>query len=225
MQLTKQVLVAMRKLPWVLILILTPHFAAAQDDARNELGLSIGAEIVPDTETTAGIVGIGPITPARQQLSTSVVFGVNYARKLAEGEAAAWYLEFPIAAAPSHNVTSTVSFASIGQATLFITPAVRAQFRPKTTFQPWLSFGGGYALFEGSEELANGTTNDDRFENAFALQFGGGFDVRTPLKILAPITLRFEVRDFYTLHQGSLGAGLGENQHSINVKGGFVLRW
>jgi hypothetical protein len=216
----------MRKLSWVLSFVLMPAFAFAQDYAKHELGLSIGAEIVPDTEFTR-LIGIPELPPpvARQQLSTSVVFGVNYARKLTEGDTTAWYLEFPVSAAPSHDVTSTSSFSSVSQATLFVTPAVRAQFALKRTLQPWLSLGGGYALFEGSEVLANGMSNDDRFQSTFAIQFGGGFDVRTPIKILTPITLRFEVRDFYTFDDGNLGAGLGDNQHSINVKGGFVLRW
>lgn len=108
---------------------------------------------------------------------------------------------------------------------MFITPALRFQFRPQHRFQPWLSFGGGYALFEGSELLVDGSPNPDRFEHTGALQWGAGLDFRTPIKILIPITLRFEVRDFYALSDPNLNVGHGGNQHSINVKGGFVLRW
>jgi hypothetical protein len=217
----------MRKLSLVLILVLTSAFAAAQDDPNNELGLSIGAEIVPDQEFDRTVILPFPGPPAtvRQELSTSVVYGINYARRFHEGDRTAFYLEFPVAAAPSHNVTSNAINSSVSQATLFITPAVRVQFAPERTLQPWLSFGGGYALFEGSELLVNGQPNPDRFDNAFALQFGGGFDVRTPIDILTPITLRFEVRDFYSFGDPNLNVGHGGNQHSVNVKGGFVLRW
>ncbi len=215
------------KLRLALLFVVLTLSAFAQDNPKSELGLTIGAEIVPNQDFSRPVILPFPGPPAnvQQRLSTSVAFGINYARRFYEGKNSSLYLEFPIAAAPSHDVTSNASNSAVSQATLFITPAVRLQFAPKRAFQPWLSFGGGYALFEGSENLADGSPNPDRFQNTGALQWGCGLDLRTPIRILAPITLRFEVRDFYSLSDPNLNVGHGGNQHNINVKGGFVLRW
>src|SRR6266852_2080514 len=42
------------------------------------------------------------------------------------------------------------------------------------------------------------THNTTRGTSGGAVQFGGGVDVRTPIKVLFPIGLRAEVRDLYT---------------------------
>jgi len=47
--------------------------------------------------------------------------------------------------------------------------------------------------------LKKGGTNTEIHRNVGTAQFGGGTDVHTRLKLLFPIGLRGEVRDYYTL--------------------------
>jgi hypothetical protein len=54
-------------------------------------------------------------------------------------------------------------------------------------------------------------------------QFGGGIDVRTRLKLLFPIGLRGEVRDYYTLRTPRFGVPIQRReQHNVVVSAGLV---
>ncbi|MBI2681764.1 MAG: hypothetical protein HYX26_00840 [Acidobacteriales bacterium] len=214
----------MRKPVLSVMFVLLSAAAFAQndgDDKKNELGLTIGAEIVPSVEANG----------TRLDFSSSVVFGVDYARRLKAGKNIALYLEVPFVAAPSHSVTAGTTIlpplpaTPTSLATLFVTPGLRVKFARKSAFSPWVSFGGGYGLYEGSERLSNGAVNPDRFSSVGTLQWGGGVDIKTPLKILFPITLRGEVRDFYTLDSLNFNTGRGTGQHNVFVGGGIVLKF
>ncbi len=209
----------------ILAMIALPALAQdADDESKNELGLTIGAEIIPGNSFVPTTLVPGP-SPATLNFSKSVVFGFNYARRLKSTENIALYLEIPFAAAPSHAVASNRTDVPTSQATLYITPSLRVNFARKSRLSPWLSFGGGYGLYEGSELLGNGAPNPDRFASVGTLQFGGGLDVRTGVKILVPVNLRFEVRDFYTLSTQNFIAGRPEGQHNVFVGGGLILRF
>ena len=215
----------MRKSVLTLVFVFLSTFSVfAQsdtDEKKNELGLTIGAEIVPSVESNGN----------RLDLSSSVVFGINYARQLKAGKNIALYFEVPFVAAPSHSVTLGSGIlppapdTPTSLATLYITPGVRVKFARKSAFSPWVSFGGGYGLYEGSQRLASGAANPDRFSSVGTLQWGGGVDIKTPLKILFPITLRGEVRDFYTLDSLNFNTGRGTSQHNVFVGGGIVLKF
>jgi hypothetical protein len=204
----------------VLILFLCVSAGAlAQDDGNNDLGFTLGVEAVPRHEL---------VTPAGGQLefSKSVVFGVNYARRLTNGRALALYLEFPFSASPSHRIHSDNPATITNLATLFITPSIRTKLLPRGPVSPWLSGGFGYGLLEGDKKLPGGALNPVRHTQAGTLQFGGGVDIRTPVHILAPIALRFEVRDFYMLKTLNYNTAIREDrQHHVVIAGGFVLRF
>jgi hypothetical protein len=85
------------------------------------------------------------------------------------------------------------------RATIFVTFSLRAQFVSHASASPWLSAGLGYGLYEGSSVLQNGVANTEIHRNVATAQFGGGIDVRTRVKLLFPIGIRGEFRDFYTL--------------------------
>ena len=96
---------------------------------------------------------------------------------------------------------------------------------PSQRVSPWLSAGGGYALFDESANRMDGTHNTTRGTSGGALQFGGGVDIRTPIKVLFPIGLRAEVRDLYTAKPNyniSTGGGF---QHNVVLSGGVVLHF
>jgi hypothetical protein len=106
-----------------------------------------------------------------------------------------------------------------------VTPSLRAQFVGYALASPWLSAGFGYGLYEGSSVLQSGVANKEIHRNVATAQFGGGIDVRTPLKLLFPIGLRGEVRDYYTLEMPSVGVLVQRSQqHNVVVSGGLVVR-
>jgi hypothetical protein len=57
-------------------------------------------------------------------------------------------------------------------------------------------------------------------------QLGGGIDVRTRVRLLFPISLRYEFRDFYILGNPSFGVPvLRSDQHNLVVSGGLVVHF
>ena len=105
-------------------------------------------------------------------------------------------------------------------------PSLRVKFWSNHTLSPWLSGGVGYGIWEGSEFFGTGSKNPTRYQSTAALQFGVGVDIRTPIKVLFPISLRGEVRDFYSLSNPSFGTSLqGGGQHNVVVSGGMVLHF
>jgi hypothetical protein len=201
------------------LILLSTSLVLAQDKVENnQLGLMIGAEFIPD-HSTATV----PSLPV--EIGNSEVFQLNFAHRLAGTNTQIWF-EVPAAAGPSHSVRSDNPNTPNSLATFYATPSFRVNFAAQHRFSPWLSFGGGYALFEGSERLRNGLDNVDRFTSTGALQFGGGVDIRTPINILVPIGLRGEVRDFYSFDTLDFTTPIrSDHQHNVIVSGGFILRF
>jgi len=189
------------------------------DNRKNEFGFTIGGEVIPDTSTKT-------TPPAPINIGSSIAYQLHYARRLWKGDKAALFFEVPAVAAPSHDVSSLNVATPISLATFYVTPSFRLNLRPSARLSPWLSFGGGYALYEGSELLRNGNVNVNRFVNTAALQFGGGVDVRTKIRVLKPIGLHAEVRDFYSLETPNFTSAIvAERQHNVVVSGGLILRF
>src|SRR5258706_556365 len=208
------------------VILARPAFAAgapaggaaptsAPGDSKNQLGLTIGVEMVPST--TSGGIDI--------DFSSSVVFGVDYARRLRVGRSTRFYLEIPFSAAPHHSIDASSPSTPGSMATLFVTPSWRVNFLPESAVSPWVSVGAGYGLYQGSTNLRNGTKSPARFANVVAFQWGGGIDVRTPMRLGVPIHLRLETRDFYTLDTLDFNTGGSGDQHNIVVDGGILMLW
>lgn len=208
----------MRNLATLVILFSSCCGWAQAKAENNQLGLLLGAEFIADSSTIA-------TPPVPVSIGNSEVFQLNFAHRLAGTNTQLW-LEIPAAAGPSHSVHSDDPNTPSSVATFYATPSFRMNFAAQRTFCPWLSFGGGYALFEGSQSLRNGLSNPERFTNTGALQFGGGVDIRTRLKVLTPIGLRAEVRDFYSLDTPRFTTAVRDDrQHNVIVSAGFLLRF
>ena len=201
----------------VLLFLMSAAISAfAQSAQKNELGLLLGGEFVPQRTTTGG---------DKVDFGNSVVFSTNYARRLAGGNIAV-FMEFPFAAAPNHDVRTLTNSSITSLATLYVTPSLRVNFAHNSRFSPWCSGGFGYGLYEGSAKLKSGATNSNRYTNTGTAQFGGGVDFRTGLRVLFPITLRGEVRDYYTVRSPRFGTSVqNSGQHNVVAAGGIVLNF
>lgn len=198
------------------MLILWMCSLSCAQEQKNELGLLLGAEFIPRVTTTSN-----------QNLSfgRSIAFSAAYARRLFSGHTAL-FLEIPVAAAPSHKLDSTQQNAITNLATLFVTPSLRVRFAGQVPVSPWLSCGFGYGLYEGSRIFKDAVANRQVHRNVATAQFGGGIDVRAPLKLPFPLSLRGEVRDYYTLETPNFGLPVPRSgQHNLVLAGGVVVRF
>jgi hypothetical protein len=188
----------------------------AQTETKNDIGLLLGGGFIPQRTTAGG----APIN-----FGTSIAFSANYAHHIKGGSSSLW-VEFPFVAEPSNSVQSSDLNSIVSQATIFVVPSVRLEFASNAAITPWVSGGFGYGIREGSEFFGNGTRNISRYQSTGAAQFGAGVDVRTPIRVLFPISLRGEVRDYYAVSNPNFGTSVqGGGQHNVVVSGGMVLHF
>jgi hypothetical protein len=180
---------------------------------KNEVGLLLGGSIVPTSTSNLGI-------------DSGLAYQATYAYRFTGSDGLGWGFEVPFVALPSQDVQSASSVSPRNYASIFITPGVRVTFMPGSSISPWASIGGGYARFAESTTLVTGAQNPLKTgTNKGALQFGGGVDFKTPFRILVPLVLRGEVRDFYTGQPRLNIVRSKSGQHNVIVSGGFVLRF
>jgi hypothetical protein len=199
----------------IVLLSLAVISAHGQSKAKNELGLLLGATRTPGLR----IVGNG----GSIEVGTGITFQLTYARQLQVSDSLAWYLEFPAAAIPLQDLSSPNGATPLNFDSFFVAPSLRLKFRPRGSIAPWLSAGGGYALFDESATRRDGTHNVTRGTSTGTLQLGGGIDLRTPIKVLFPISARAEVRDFYSGKPAYNVSTSGAIQHNLVFSVGLVM--
>lgn len=188
----------------------------AQTDRKNEIGLLLGGTVTPAVNAASG---------EAVQIGSGITFQLTYARLLHDLTKLGLYFEIPALAIPLQKITALNGAVPRNYDSFFVTPALRLKFEPQASFSPWLSAGGGYALFDESAERIDGAHNTTRGTSGGVLEFGGGVDIRTPIKVLFPIGLRLEIRDFYTQKPNyNVNTG-GSFQHNIAASGGVVLHF
>jgi hypothetical protein len=198
---------------YLLFLLSTTAFT---QETQNEVGFQLGADHIPESTTAAG---------SSLRFGNSITFSAAYARHLA-GNGTSLSAEIPFAASPSHSVTTANLGAISSLASLYVTPSLRVKFLTGERVSPWFSAGFGYGLYQGSAFLNNGTKNSNVFRNTATAQFGGGVDFQTPFRILFPISLRAEIRDFHALNTPDFGVPAGHStQDNIITSGGFVIHF
>ena len=206
----------MKKIFCPLFLLPLIALSASAQETKNEAGFLLGSEQIPGSRTTAG---------APLSVGGSVVFSFDYARRLKEGRTALFF-EVPFAAAPSHRGGSSQPGTATSLATLYVVPSIRVQVFSNRRFSPWLSGGFGYGWLQTSALFNNGAPNSGVDRNTGTAQFGGGVDIRTPIHLVFPITLRAELRDYYAVDAANYGASLRQQgQHDIVPTGGFVIHF
>jgi hypothetical protein len=181
---------------------------------KNETGFLLGSEQIPGFTTTAG-------TPP--SVGGNLAFSFDYARRL-KGEKTALLVEVPFAAAPNHRGGSYQLGTVTSLATLYVVPSLRVQAFTDGRLSPWVSGGFGWGWLETSAILNNGAPNPQINRYTGITQFGGGVDIRTPIRIFFPVSLRLELRDYYAVNAANYGTSLRQQgQHDLVLAGGFVI--
>jgi hypothetical protein len=189
---------------------------------KNEIGLVIGA-----TET----LSIGEPSGGSINLNSSIALGAEYDRKIL-GQHTTLSIGADFLASPADvKVSDPAPLVSPEYASLFLSPGVKVKFNSTAPFQPWLSFGRGYADFSPISPRS-GNVNVKGPGDSGTLEFGGGVDTRplirfkgVPLLKYSPFGARFEVRDFYS-GQPHYGVDTrGGLQNNVAFTGGLLIRF
>jgi opacity protein-like surface antigen len=168
---------------------------------KNDLGVTFGGYFTADNPLSAG---------------TAFAIEGSYARQFFAVPALQLSVEVPVAASfDSFVPSSLIPVIGNSYTSVFVTPGVRARLAPSFFLSPYVAVGVGLAHFNNS--LTGGGSSSD---NSFAVDFGGGLD----LKIFPHVSLRAEVRDFYTGSPG-LDPLFLQKQNNLVVTGGVGIRF
>jgi opacity protein-like surface antigen len=146
---------------------------------------------------------------------TSWVIGGNFAHRIFSVPFVSLYFEVPVVVAPNSGLKLT----STDYSSVFVTPGVKLKLAPSFPLSPYVAAGVGFAHFRAD---ATATTPSDSHTNA-VFDIGGGLD----LKIAPFVSLRGEVRDFYSgiPDFNVLGGSLSGRQHNVVPQAGLVFRF
>jgi len=153
-------------------------FAASCSAQKNEVDMVLGNTRSFSSNTTFSTPTFSRTVPSLRD--SNLTYEVGVARQLASFKPASLSLELTAAGFPA-----PADFAS-----LFVVPAARFTFLPRNRVSPFASTGAGFVHLS-----RNGVPST----NAVAYQFGGGVDVRTPIRF---VSIRGEARDFLASQSG-----------------------
>jgi hypothetical protein len=161
-------------------------------------------------------VTVGGQFPYNNQFDSGASFAVggSYAGRLIGVPLAAVYFELPVVVGPKSvlHLPSSSIYSS-----LFVTPGLKLKLAPEFPVSPFFAAGVGFARFHSDATALTGS--DSHTTNVF--DFGGGVD----MKVLPYLSIRGEVRDFYS-GSPALGAIIDTGrQHNVIAQTGLVLRF
>lgn len=198
------------------LILLGVLFSTCSFAQKNELSLTIGGLHSSDQTLESNVCpGSFICNPISVTMDSGVAFEGAFVRQIISFHFASLDMDIPLVGAPGRDIHFGGSPSGSPVSSLYFTPSARVTFLPSKAVSPFATVGGGlaYYSFQGGS-----STNG-------ALQFGGGFDFRTPLPHLG---LKVQVRDFYAggaTKPSSLAPVTPERQHNIFAGGGVVLRF
>ena len=188
--------------------------ATAQD---NQISGLIGRTFISDQ----GIPGANYPDPTIH-FGNGLTFEANYSRHLLGSGFSRLWVEVPAEFNLDQDLNAGANVIPEGYKSIFVAPSARVNFFAMTAISPWVSFGGGFALFNLSSQLVYGGNNPSSGNHATgALQGGAGLDVRFHPKFSA----RLAVRDFWTGAPDLNVNSYKGHQHNFFVGGGIVYHF
>jgi hypothetical protein len=144
------------------VLILSTVYA--QDAGKNEIGLLLGATLTPSIDV-AGASG------GKLEIGSGITLQLTYARRLVTVPHMALFFEVPALAIPLQDITASIGAVPRNYDSFFATPGFRVKVSPTAGVSPWLSAGGGYALFYSTRVPIGLTGRTTLREEQMAAQF------------------------------------------------------
>ena len=165
-------------------------------------------------------IGAGGYFPVNLSgAGNAVAIEGSLARRIASVPLVSAYIELPVVGTLNSSVNTFGLTSSASYSALFVAPGVKVKLTPAFPISPWIAAGGGLAHFSANSGLrllsGTDTTNTGVFD------YGGGLD----MKIAPFVSVRAEVRDFYSGGLGFNFSNFNERHHNIVATAGLVLRF
>lgn len=185
-------------------------FAQANEFAFTSGGLKIGER------------GFDLPRPGFIKFSTGFTYELNYARRLVDAKIAALYFEVPLAGTPRTTLKTDNALSPRSYSSIFFTPGLKLKLLPGRKYSPFAVMGGGLAHFRESDTTIGNQPNANQTSKTDAVfDFGFGLDV----KVRSILSIRGEVRDFYSELPPLNVRALRDRQHNALISAGIVLRF
>jgi len=193
--------------------------AAAQDE-KNELTGIIGRVFISDQ----GIHGPNaPMVNPFVRSGNGLSFEVDYARHILGTDLYEVSGEVPAVFNLDEDLNSGGPVVPIDYKEIFVTPSVRVNLFPATKVSPWVSFGGGFGRFSENKNLLYSGTNPGGSSTTGVIQAGFGLDVSPFQRRFSRLSIRGEVRDFWSGTPNLPLADTGKTrQHNFFLGGGVI---
>src|SRR6266852_4042528 len=160
--------------------------------------------------------------PGFLRFSTGFTYELSYARRLIDARLAALYFEVPLAGTPRTTIKTTNAVSPNSYSSIFFTPGIKVKLLPGGKYSPFATLGAGLAhLREGDTTIANQPNPNRNSTNDTVFAFGFGLDV----KVVSRLSIRGEVRDFYSELPPLNVRALSDRQHNALISAGIVLRF
>ena len=193
-----------------IILIGQSAFAQKHEIAFTSGGLKIGER------------GFDLPQPGFLHFGTGFTYEISYAERLLNAHLAALYFEVPLAGMPQTTVKTTNALSPNSYSSIFFTPGIKLKLLPGGKYSPFATVGVGLAHFrEGDTTIANQPNPNRSSETNAVFAFGFGLDVR----VVSILSIRGEVRDFYSDLPPLNVRALRDRQHNALISAGIVLRF
>lgn len=198
---------------WALMVVMLS--ASASHAQKHEVAFTSGGLKI-------GERGFDLPSPGFLEFGTGFTYELSYARRLIDAKLAALYFEVPFAGTPRTKVKTTNALSPSSYSSIFFTPGVKLKLLPGKKYSPFALMGFGLAHFSEGDSTINNQPNADRRSNTEAVfDFGFGLDVR----VISRLSIRGEVRDFYSDLPPLNVRALGDRQHNALISAGIVLRF
>jgi opacity protein-like surface antigen len=203
------------KAKWLLVMalmFLSANLAFAQ---KHEIAFTSGGLKV-------GEKGFDLPNPGFVKFKTGFTYEINYAQRLVDAKLAALYFEIPLAGTPRTKVTTTNALAPRSYSSLFVATGLKLKLIPGAKYSPFAMTGVGISRFNSSSTLTGGQANpNQKAATDGVFYIGGGLDV----KLISKLSLRGEVRDFYSEIPPLNINALRSRQHNALISAGVVINF
>jgi len=160
--------------------------------------------------------------PGFIKFGTGFTYELSYARRLVDAKIAALYFEVPLAGTPRTEVKTTNVLSPRSYSSIFFTPGLKLKFLPGRKYSPFALMGVGLAHYRESDTTVGGQAAANRMTTTDGVfDFGFGLDV----KVISILSIRGEVRDFYSELPPLNVHALHDRQHNALISAGVVLRF
>ena len=160
--------------------------------------------------------------PGFIRTGAGLTYQLNYSSRFFDGKAAALYFEFPLVVTPTRDLKPSNVALPSSYSSVFFTPGIKLKLLPGLKWSPYAFAGLGAARLTASDTQTDGQPNSaGRTKVTGAYDFGGGVDV----KVFPHLSLRGELRDFYSGTARLSVTQLKSWQHNYMISAGLVVRF